>query len=130
MTDNTSRVAKTDNTLGKHLAAIRNDRGFSLRDVEELTNKLVSNAYLSQIETGKVQQPSPNILHELARVYKASYEQLMEMAGYITPKRSKDAAHGRAATFAALNLTEAEEHELLQYLKFQRSLRGKTVEER
>jgi transcriptional regulator with XRE-family HTH domain len=39
------------------------------RQVEEATEKQVSNAYLSQPETGKIQQPSPNILHALAELY-------------------------------------------------------------
>ena len=106
--------------LGRHLAAIRDDRGLSLRRVEELTNKLVSNAYLSQIETGKISQPSPNILHALSVLYRTSYETLMELAGYIVSSHTPDEAHGRAATFAELNLTEAEEAELLAYLKFKR----------
>lgn len=114
--------------LGQHLAAIRTDRKLSLRRVEDLTNKLVSNAYLSQIEKGKVLHPSPNILHALAEVYRTSYEQLMEMAGYINARPEKRALHGRAATFAALNLTEAEERELLEYLKFRRSQKTDNVE--
>jgi transcriptional regulator with XRE-family HTH domain len=122
--------ARPTSTLGQHLAAIRLDRGLSLRQVEELTHKLVSNAYLSQIENNKIQQPSPNILHALAQAYKTSYQNLMEMAGYITAKSTKDAVHGRAATFAALNLTEHEETELLEYLKFKRQMREKTGEDR
>lgn len=111
--------------LGQHLAAIRNDRGFSLRQVEELTKKVVSNAYLSQIENGKIQQPSPNILHALSTIYKTSYETLMEMAGYIVNQQRPGEAHGKAATFAELNLTEAEEKELLEYIKFKRRLSTK-----
>jgi HTH-type transcriptional regulator, competence development regulator len=130
MTDQPDVTAADTRPLGKHLAAIREDRRLSLRQVEELTNKLVSNAYLSQIEKGKIQQPSPNILHALAQAYKTSYEQLMQLAGYINAKHTKGAAHGRAATFAALNLTEAEQQELIEYLKFRRSLAGKTSEER
>jgi transcriptional regulator with XRE-family HTH domain len=80
------------NALGQHLASIRTARGYSLRQVEELTNKLVSNAYLSQIENNKIQKPSPNILHALARVYQTSYEQLMEFAGYIVGKQATDAS--------------------------------------
>ena len=49
----------------------------------------------------------------------------MEMAGYITPKHTNYEAHGRAATFAALNLTKAERDELLEYLKWKRSMRRK-----
>ena len=127
MTD-TSATGRPGSALGQHLAAIRSDRKMSLRQVEELTNKAVSNAYLSQIENGKIQQPSPNILHELARVYKTSYEQLMEIGGYIVSKHAPNSAHGRAATFAALNLTEAEETELLEYIKFKRSLKEKIGE--
>lgn len=126
MTDTDATAARTGSALGRHLAAIRNDRGYSLRQVAELTTPPVSNAYLSQIEKGKIKQPSPNILHALARLYKTSYEQLMQLAGYITSEREQDKAHGRAATFAELNLTEAEETMLLEYLKWQRSQQGKS----
>lgn len=111
-----------DVTLGEYLASIRNDRKLSLRAVEEKTKKQVSNAYLSQIETGKIQQPSPNILHALSELYEISFESLMDKAGYITAAsaRQHEARHGRAATFAEHNLTPAEERELMQYLEFMR----------
>lgn len=128
MTVDSTPAGRASDALGVHLAAIRSDRGFSLRRVEELTNKLVSNAYLSQIETGKIRQPSPNILHALARLYKTSYEHLMVLAGYIVAEHTPNAAHGRAATFADLNLTEEEQHELLEYLKWKRSMKGKSGE--
>ena len=79
--DQTKSTAKL--TLGQYLASIRKDRKLTLREVEEATNKNVSNAYLSQIESGKIQQPSPNILHALAELYSISYENIMELAGYI-----------------------------------------------
>lgn len=112
-------------SLGAYLASIRNDRGLSLRAVEERTQKQVSNAYLSQIENGKILQPSPNILHALAEAYGISYELLMEKAGYVTAAASRDDAHrhGRVATFAEHSLTSDEELELMQYLKFIRSRR-------
>ena len=108
-------------SLGQYLASIREDRRLTLRQVEEKTKKAVSNAYLSQIETGKIQKPSPNILHELAEVYEISYEQLMEMAGYLAASRPDDQLHGRLATFSEHNLTAAEEAELMQYLQFIRA---------
>lgn len=112
-------------SLGKYLASIRNDRGFSLRAVEEATKKQVSNAYLSQIENAKIQQPSPNILHALAELYEINFEMLMEKAGYITPTSARDQneRHGRAATFAEHNLTSEEEIELMAYLEFMRRKR-------
>lgn len=109
-------------TLGQYLASIRNDRGYSLRRVEELTKKQVSNAYLSQIETGQIQQPSPNILNTLAELYGISLQGLMEKAGYIKPSeaRAQDDRHGRIPTFAEHNLTPEEEVELMRYLEFMR----------
>ena len=122
-----SKDAKEDSgakiTLGQYLASIRADRRMTLRQVEEATENEVSNAYLSQIENHKIQQPSPNILHALSEVYGIDYGHLMEMAGHITPSksRSEDQRHGRLATFADHNLTEAEEAELIDYLKYIRT---------
>ena|SRR5579884_2039873 len=107
-------------TLGQYLASIRQARKMTLRQVEEGTNKLVSNAYLSQIENDKIQQPSPNVLHALSEIYGIDYGQLMEKAGHITPtqNRAEHERHGRVSTFAEHNLTPAEEAELIDYLKF------------
>jgi transcriptional regulator with XRE-family HTH domain len=108
-------------TLGQYLASIRSDRKLTLRQVEEATGKEVSNAYLSQIENDKIKQPSPNVLYRLSEIYAISYEQLMEMAGYITKSRADSARHGRVATFAEHHLSPAEESELLDFLQFIRS---------
>lgn len=106
-------------TLGQYLASIRSDRRMTLREVEEATDKEVSNAYLSQIENHKIQQPSPNVLYALSEVYGIDYARLMEMAGHITPSKNKSEGerHGRAATFADHHLTASEEAELMDYLK-------------
>ncbi|MYE33718.1 MAG: helix-turn-helix transcriptional regulator [Gemmatimonadales bacterium] len=114
-------------TLGEYLASIRRDRKMTLRDVEEATEKGVSNAYLSQIEHNKIRKPSPNVLHSLAEIYAISFENLMIKAGYLMPssERAADDRHGRVATFAEHNLTEEEESELLRFLQFIRS-KGRT----
>lgn len=120
----TDKAAAVKTTLGKYLASIRADRKMTLRDVETTTNKEVSNAYLSQIENGKILKPSPNVLHSLSEVYSISYELLMQLAGYITtaPKTRGDAErHGRLATFAEHNLSSDEEAELMRYLQFIRN---------
>ena len=110
-------------TLGQYLASIRTDRGLSQREVEKATNKVVSNAYLSQIENDQIKKPSPNILHALAELYAISYENLMERAGFVAPTRARAGAerHGRVATFADHNLTSEEEKELIQFLGYLRS---------
>ncbi|MGO4684538.1 helix-turn-helix domain-containing protein [Hyphomicrobium sp. 2TAF46] len=107
-------------TLGRYLASIRTARKLTLREVEEATKREVSNAYLSQIENDKIQQPSPNILHALAELYVVDYENLMELAGYITASQTRKLGqrHGRVATFSEQDLTPQEEAELVEYLQF------------
>jgi len=110
-------------TLGQYLASIRNDRKMSLRQVEEASGKEVSNAYLSQLENGKILQPSPTILYKLAEIYKIEYITLMELAGYMpaAATRGEGERHGRIATFAEHNLSPDEEAQLMDYLQFLRS---------
>jgi len=110
------------NELGGLLGDLRTAKGLSLRQVEEATDKAVSNAYLSQLEKGKIRKPSPNVLHSLAAVYAVPYEALMEKAGYLLPTEGSTAARRRRlAVFAIDDLTAEEEEELLKYLAFIRS---------
>ena len=53
----------------------------SLRLVSNATG--ISNAYLSQLESGAASNPSPDKLHALAEYYGVPYESLMREAGYI-----------------------------------------------
>jgi transcriptional regulator with XRE-family HTH domain len=103
------------------LADLRRAKGLSLRDVEEATDKAVSNAYLSQLENGKIQKPSPHVLHSLSGVYAVPYETLMEKAGYLLPPQEGGRRRRRLAVFAIDDLTAEEEEELLKYLAFLRS---------
>ena len=107
--------------LGAVLADLRTAKGLSLREVEEATGKAVSNAYLSQLENGKIRKPSPNVLHSLAEVYGVPYEALMEKAGYLLPSQNGIGHRKRLAAFAIDDLTAEEEEELLKYLAFLRS---------
>jgi HTH-type transcriptional regulator, competence development regulator len=105
------------NLLGRFLADLRAAKRLTLRDVEEASEKAVSNAYLSQLENGHISSPHPSILHTLAVVYGVPYETLMEKAGYITP-----GAAPTVATFAiGEDLTNEEQEKLLEYLAFIRS---------
>jgi HTH-type transcriptional regulator, competence development regulator len=108
--------------LGAFIRKARQDVSMSLRDVEDATDKEVSNGYLSQIESGKITQPSPHVLHALSQALSVDYEALMQRAGYLLPtaKRAKGPKHGRVPTFAIDNLTADEESQLLDYLTFLR----------
>jgi len=106
--------------LGGLLAHLRVAKGLSLRQVEEASDKAVSNAYLSALEKGRIQQPSPHVLHSLAAVYTVPYETLMEKAGYLLPSEGKGGRRRRLAAFAIDDLSAEEEEELLKYLAFLR----------
>ncbi len=109
-------------TLGTELRRLRELHRLTLRAVEQRTG--ISNAYLSQLETGKIEQPSPNILYKLSEMYRVPYELLMEKAGYIM-RREEDARRQPSLLGMALatldDLTPEEEAELVKYLAFLRS---------
>ena len=116
-----SRATSAERGLGAYLAELRRLKALSLRQVEEASKQLpdaeaVSNAYLSQLENEKVTDPSPRVLHTLAKIYGASYATLMTKAGYFMPKGG-----ARLATFADQALTEEEEREALAYIAFRRN---------
>ncbi len=101
----------------------------SLREVEDATD--ISNAYLSQLENGRVTKPSPHILHALATVYRVPYETLMERAGYVTLKKPSEQTgamrkSGQLPASSFEDITEEEEVHLLGYLNFIRSQAKKT----
>jgi len=121
----TEKKGGTSPPLAQYLSDLRAAKGWKLRQVEDATGKEVSNAYLSQLENGKIKKPSPNILHSLASVYGVSYETMMEKAGYIVPSNE-----GRKVPKRTINdLTSEEESELLKYLAFYRSRKKKNEKE-
>jgi len=126
MTYEPTKQAPDQSNLGSYINSARRGLGLSLRDVEEATAKEVSNAYLSQLENGKIAKPSPHILYSLSVALHVPYETLMERAGYIVPSTTGEfKKHGRAATFAIDNLTHEEESALLEHLAYMRWQRKK-----
>lgn len=57
----------------------------TLREVEQGSKGVVSNGYLSQLESGLRPTPNPRILTALAHVYRVQVSQLFEAAGYVDP---------------------------------------------
>lgn len=67
----------------EYLKSVREDRAFTLRDVEEVTG--MSNAYLSQLESGKIRRPSVQYIYLLSRVYMVDAETMLLKIGIIKP---------------------------------------------
>jgi len=110
----------TPNKVGATLKAARELRNLSQRQVEEATG--ISNAYVSQLESGKIKKPSPIFLHKLAALYDLPYESLLEESGYL-PKPGRFSTMRPSPSKAlldSLKLTAEEESKLLEFMKFLR----------
>src|SRR5947207_2690385 len=113
-------VHNNQSPLGRYLKRLREASGLSLREAEGEIG--ISNAFLSQLESGKVKQPSPVMLYKLAKLYGVPYETLMELAAYPVPGGHAPAPRSVSAVFQRFGqITEDEEHALLDYLAFLRS---------
>ena len=115
--------------LGAELKRLRLLKGVTLRQVENETD--VSNAYLSQLENEKADQPSPRVLHKLAEYYQASYTRLMELAGYLeAPKTAQGTGLNLSAANAALmgTISSDEETMLVGVLQAYRAAQAKKDE--
>jgi transcriptional regulator with XRE-family HTH domain len=110
-------------TLGSMLRGGRERKSLSLRAVERATG--VSNAYLSQLESGKIRQPSPVVLHKLAELYDLPYAAVMERAGYPAATEVGVEAAPSVIDSRLGPITTEEEHALREYLEFLRSRRGR-----
>jgi len=113
-------VSATMERLSHLLVDGRKRAGLTLRSVESKTG--ISNAYLSQLENGKIKEPSPLILHKLCQLYRISYASALQAAGYPLPGRTAP-----ASTLAARvgPTSHEEENALVEYLEFLRSRRTK-----
>jgi len=108
---------------GPYLRSARERKGLSLRAVEEATG--ISNPYLSQLESGKVRQPSPIVLHKLATLLEVSYADLMRLAGYPIPDEPPASSKLSSASMRFQNVTPEEADALDEYLSFLRSKRSR-----
>lgn len=100
--------------LKDQLSQARQRKGVSLREVENETG--VSNAYVSQLESGAAKEPSPHKLYALASYYGIDYGALMQAAGYVLPTEAAEPKEG--FLFMGESLTDAEAGALAAALKF------------
>lgn len=113
--------------LGQYLKKIRKEKRLTLRTVEHETG--VSNSYLSQVENGKIKQPSPTVLLKLSNFYDASYNHIMDLAGHPLPS-TYETSLKRTQEFRTKSgfedLTDEEKERVQEYIDFIRSRRRKS----
>lgn len=108
-----------EQTLGKFLKDKREQKRLTLRQVEEETGIL--NAYLSQLENGKIVKPSPGNLHKLAGLYSVPYSLLLQKAGYPVDEEVQRLSIKSRIAKELNNTSEEEQDKLIEYLRFLRS---------
>lgn len=67
-------------TLGTRLRHVREQAGWSLRDLEQRSG--LKSGYLSQLEQGKITHPSPSLLRRVAEAYQLRFQDVLVWAGY------------------------------------------------
>jgi transcriptional regulator with XRE-family HTH domain len=80
--------------LGTELRKLREKARVSLREIERRTG--INSGYLSQLERGEVQQPTPSMIQRLAQGYEVPLALVMQWAGYELPERKLTPAQERA----------------------------------
>jgi transcriptional regulator with XRE-family HTH domain len=109
--------------VGLQLRELRQNLGWSLREVERRSRGQVHNAYLSQIETGRVKDPSVELLATLAHLYGADLWQLMHRAGWVPEHYRDDGPDPEPTGWDLLpralfdDLTPDEVDEVVEYVK-------------
>ena len=80
----------------------------------------MSNAYLSQLETGSVIRPRPNVLHKLAGFYNVPYEDLMAAAGYLSRNEEKRPVDPELVEIQLMSagLSNQQKKELKRFIRF------------
>jgi len=89
-------------TFGKRLRELRHLRGYSLKELSIRTGRCCEKAYLSGIENGKVNPPSPRVIRKLAKALGHDVRELLLMA-YIekAPEEIRGVVRKRLAISAA-----------------------------
>ncbi len=68
-------------SFGKYLKVKREEKNLSMNKLGELVG--ITAMYISQLESGKRNNPSIEVLHKLSKSLEVPNEELMEAAGYI-----------------------------------------------
>jgi transcriptional regulator with XRE-family HTH domain len=114
-------VPPTVYKLGHLLADARKRHGLTLRAVQDVIG--ISNAYLSQLETGKARAPSPTVLFKLSKLYQLPYAVVMKEAGYPLPENIEQPDWGSRLACRIGPISPEEEDEIVEYVMFLRSRR-------
>ena len=110
-------------TLGESIREARKARRMTLRDLEAVVG--VSNAHLSQLETGAITQPSMALLFAIAEALELDYGELLALAGHTAPASGGSSTPVGAAFQGAGDLSAAEREEVQRFIDIVRRRRDR-----
>ena len=106
---------ESESELGRTIRDAREAKGLSLRALEQTTR--IPNAHLSQLETGKIEQPSMAILYELSKALELDFNTLLLQAGHLENKSDADRGVPGVAFRGSDDLTPEEADEVLRFIE-------------
>jgi transcriptional regulator with XRE-family HTH domain len=112
-------MAKKPIPLGQRLRDLRQANKRTLRDIE--ADSGLNSGYLSQLEQGKVSQPTPAVLQKVAVGYGVPFPVVMSWAGYIEEEAGLSLNQARALSYLGENPTDHEVETLKAVLDALRS---------
>lgn len=119
----------SNDELGLYLRELRRVASLTLRQVQEKTGGNVKNGYLSQIETGQITRPSPDVLWDLGQAYGVDYNDLLRRAGHRVAREDLDTTQHTIAGLplsAVAELDEADQQALRDFVAYLRSRKKRT----
>jgi len=111
----------SENPLGERIQQARLERGMSLRELEAQVG--VSNAHLSQLETGKMAKPSLALLYAVANALDIEYAELLRLAQHVDPTDASAVPSAEAVGVALNDITDLTAQELEELQRFAKILR-------
>ncbi|MBM7840647.1 transcriptional regulator with XRE-family HTH domain [Alkalihalobacillus xiaoxiensis] len=104
--------------FGLFIRSLRKEKQMTIRQLELYSG--VSHSYLSQLENGKKDIPSANVINKISKALKLPQELLMQKAGYIERDQLVDLKQNKFQ-----DLTDDEIRYLEEQLELFRRLKGK-----
>lgn len=89
----------------------RKAKGLTLRELSEKSG--LSNPYISQLETGKIKNPSAVALYRLAGILEIDFDSIMVEYGFVDPINQDGYVPSQ---LLSMKVTMAEERELMAFL--------------
>lgn len=110
--------AQATTPYGEVLRNLRLQHSWSLREIERRTGGSLKSGHLSQIETGKVAQPSLSVLRTLARAFGLEFSTLLNLLNYADEGAPPVLGDDRMALLYFRELEPGDREHVIGYMRY------------